>query len=345
MKQDWLDRAQKELKDRPLASLFRTVEPGVVADAFSSREDFDGPMPGPVSGDSKRNWEICEQIPADDAPTANRLALAALAGGADGLDFVFEKSSKPDLGRLLDGVFLDMASVHFSEKSSRLTNENILPHLQNFLLSKNLAPGELRGSMAFSGEVPAAAIELSIESGGSFRTAGFAAHADLPPSEQLAAVLKAANSLLINKEKEGFQPERAAMAMHFQMPVGAAFLAEAAKFRAFSLLWLNLQKAWCFEKLEVPVVYAAFSPSAGNGPSNTDFIRSTTLAMSAVIGGCSRLTVGPAGTENFHRRIARNVQHLLKLESGFERVGDPAAGSFFVEKLTRQLAEAAWAKI
>jgi methylmalonyl-CoA mutase len=63
------------------------------------------------------------------------------------------------------------------------------------------------------------------------------------------------------------------------------------------------------------------------------------------------LTVRPydAGREEasvygpvFSRRIARNVQHLLKLEAGFGSVADPAAGSYYVENLTRQMVMRAW---
>ena len=44
----------------------------------------------------------------------------------------------------------------------------------------------------------------------------------------------------------------------------------------------------------------------------------------------------------FGRRIARNVQHLLKMESGLDQFPDPAAGSYYVEQLTGKYAEMAW---
>jgi methylmalonyl-CoA mutase len=77
---------------------------------------------------------------------------------------------------------------------------------------------------------------------------------------------------------------------------------------------------------------------------NTNMIRSTTQAMAAVIGGANRLVVRSANNESntFTRRIARNVQHLLKMESYLDRVVDPAAGSYYIEALTNQLAEKAW---
>lgn len=356
MKQAWLDRIRKELKDRQLGDLYWPVEPGILANPFAHRDDFPDEMPGPAADffSKKNDWEISETIPADDAVAANRLALSALEGGATALDFYFEKTSKPDFDQLLDGVFLEMIGLHFSEpvsplvgKGSRLTAENFLPQLQKFISAKKLPLENLQGSMFFSGEIPAPAIDFSEETGGHFRTAGFAVEAHLLPTEQLESLLKKAIFFIEKKEKQGIAPEKSACALHFQLPVATDFLVEIAKFRAFRVLWLNIQKAWGFQKLELPVVHAVFSPAAIlPGEANANFIRSTTMAMSAIIGGCNRLTVAPAGTDQvFHRRIARNVQHLLKLEAGFDRVQDPAAGSFFSEKLTQQFVEAVWKKL
>ena len=70
--------------------------------------------------------------------------------------------------------------------------------------------------------------------------------------------------------------------------------------------------------------------------------------MSAVIGGCDALTVHPYNTisgdsSEFAARIARNVPLLLKEESYLDKVADPSAGSYYVENLTYQLVESAWA--
>ena len=83
-------------------------------------------------------------------------------------------------------------------------------------------------------------------------------------------------------------------------------------------------------------------------------IQSATQAMSAVIGGANRLFVTAADhgnstndsrfTDNpdFGPRIARNVQHLLQLESFMDRVIDPGSGSYYIEHLTQLLAVKAW---
>ncbi len=120
--------------------------------------------------------------------------------------------------------------------------------------------------------------------------------------------------------------------------------------RAFKLLWLHILKVWN-APLTLPATAVHFNIDAYTDDLYTNMIRATTMAMSAVLGGADRLTVLPydAGREAsaqyppaFGRRIARNVQHLLQLESGLGDIPDPAAGSYYIETLTRQLAEAAW---
>ena len=71
------------------------------------------------------------------------------------------------------------------------------------------------------------------------------------------------------------------------------------------------------------------------------------MALAGILGGATRLTVFPANSNTeqasgFTRRIARNVQHLLELESHLGKVVDPAAGSYYIEKLTGEIAEKAW---
>ena len=85
----------------------------------------------------------------------------------------------------------------------------------------------------------------------------------------------------------------------------------------------------------------------------TNLLRATTEAMAAIVGGCDALTVRPydavldrkqsAAEQEFSQRIARNVSILLEEESYFDKVADPSAGSYYVETLTQQLAESAWA--
>jgi methylmalonyl-CoA mutase len=80
-----------------------------------------------------------------------------------------------------------------------------------------------------------------------------------------------------------------------------------------------------------------------------NILRSTVACFAAGIGGADSITVAPFDqlverpNAELGRRLARNTQSILALESNLTRVLDPAAGSAYVEQLTSQLAEAGWA--
>lgn len=79
----------------------------------------------------------------------------------------------------------------------------------------------------------------------------------------------------------------------------------------------------------------------------TNILRTTIACAGAVIGGADAIVVLPytfalGKPDRFARRIARNVQIVLQEESNLGRIGDPAGGSWYVEKLTEDVAQAAW---
>ena len=151
-------------------------------------------------------------------------------------------------------------------------------------------------------------------------------------------------------QKTGLGTIAIAQSLQVQFQTGTLYFVEIARHRAFRLLWLNWCKAW-----DLPLVYpdtnAVFAAEAYTDEIYTNMIRATTMAMSAALGGARRITVAPCDTGRLHlsqqspafaRRIARNVQHLLKMESGIAVLNDPASGSYYIENLTVMLAEKAW---
>ena len=171
-----------------------------------------------------------------------------------------------------------------------------------------------------------------------------------PPEQSSGVLLRNANIYLEKLSERGIPIKDIAAAMQFSVPLGKSYFLEIANLRALKLLWFNVLKAWD-APLVPPSIAVRYQPEAYSDDLYTNMIRATTMAMAAVQGGANRLTVMPydAGREAlasypqaFGRRIARNVQHLLKMESGLDEVADPAAGSYYIETLTRQLAEKAW---
>jgi methylmalonyl-CoA mutase len=126
---------------------------------------------------------------------------------------------------------------------------------------------------------------------------------------------------------------------------------EIAKLRALRYLWHKIQLIWLGKDTAFSPCYIHAQTSSFYSAAitvDTNMLRATTEAMSAVLGGCNALTVRTYDAElkkadDFSSRIARNVSVLLKEEAHLDKTIDPAAGSYYLDTLTLQLADAAWA--
>ena len=141
--------------------------------------------------------------------------------------------------------------------------------------------------------------------------------------------------------------------LSFFWAIGMNFFMEIAKMRAARLLWAKLVKQ--FEPTN-PKALSLRTHSQTSGWSLTaqdvynNVIRTCIEAMASTQGHTQSLHTNAldealALPTDFSARIARNTQLFLQQESGTCRVVDPWGGSYFVERLTRQLAERAWTHI
>jgi methylmalonyl-CoA mutase len=358
-KAEWLKQISKDLKDKPLSDLEWVIDDALRVSPFVHAEDFET-VPSPLWEDAN-HWEICERIQIEDAVAANVETLEALNGGAEGIQFDFAHS--PDWAtwsQLLSGIHLDYIGLHFSGKGVTQNPSTIISHLLRLATAQNIDSKILRGSLAYD-PVQAGGIVVdwrylvdllafTQESLPLFKviTIDFSSHEN--PAIALAETLNVANEYLRKLTERGISLEQAVGALQFSVPVGKSYFLEIAKIRAFKLLWVNFLNSWN-APLSYPTVAAHFRTEAYTDDLYTNMIRATTMAMSAVLGGANRLTVLPydAGRAAkatypaaFGRRIARNVQHLMKLESALDEVADPAAGSYYIETLSKTLAEKAW---
>ena len=136
----------------------------------------------------------------------------------------------------------------------------------------------------------------------------------------------------------------------FSYSLGSHFFMEIAKLRAARLLWARAIEA-AGGGAEAQRLVAHGRTTRWNKTvldQHVNLLRTTTEAFAGVVGGCSGLQVGAFDEchrtpDEFSQRLARNIQIILAEECQLGRVVDPAGGSWYVETLTRQLAEKAWA--
>jgi len=138
--------------------------------------------------------------------------------------------------------------------------------------------------------------------------------------------------------------------LSFFFAIGMNFFMEAAKLRAARLLWHKVMDDLGAKSAKSKMLRTHCQTSGVSlqeqDPYN-NVIRTAYEAMSAVLGGTQSLHTNAldeaiALPTDFSARIARNTQLILQEETGVTNVVDPLAGSYYVESLTNELAEAAW---
>ncbi|WP_417768039.1 methylmalonyl-CoA mutase [Stappia sp.] len=152
---------------------------------------------------------------------------------------------------------------------------------------------------------------------------------------------------------KGLDVDAFAGRLSFFFAIGMNFFMEAAKLRAARLLWSRIMKEFQPKKASSLMLRTHCQTSgvslAEQDPYN-NIVRTAFEAMSAALGGTQSLHTNSfdeaiALPTEFSARIARNTQLILQHETGVTRVVDPLAGSYYVESLTNELAEKAWALI
>ncbi|SDR13450.1 methylmalonyl-CoA mutase family protein [Thermostaphylospora chromogena] len=146
----------------------------------------------------------------------------------------------------------------------------------------------------------------------------------------------------------GLSLERAFGHLEFRYAATADQFLTIAKLRAARLMWARVAEE-C-EAAPTPQRQHAVTSAAMMTARDpwVNMLRTTVACFAAGVGGADAVTVRPFDAclglpDDFARRIARNTQSLLLMEAHVGRVADPAGGSWYVERLTRDLAEAAWA--
>ncbi len=168
-------------------------------------------------------------------------------------------------------------------------------------------------------------------------------------SQELGFGLAMANDYFSRLTGRGHTPGEIAATMLFSFATGPNYFMEIAKLRAARWLWRAVCKEWAVEE-KLSNMYIHSRTASWNltlYDPHVNMLRTTTETMSASLGGSDTISVQPFDNtckeENeFSSRIARNTQLILKEEAYFNKVADPAAGSYYIEQLTVSIAEQAW---
>ena len=351
-KAEWFSKIEKDLKGKPISDLIIDIGGINISPFYHAEEAMNRPAPIP----QQAGWEIGEDVLVnDDLRNANKKLLAALEAGVNAPGLVLNNNiTARDLDILLGQIDLTSISIHFYFAANYPRPLGLLSHFIQFITDNSLPPEKIRASFNWGdhhlgtneikdilSQVKNLKSNLSV-----LPVNGLDDVLEKNLVKELVEILRKGESYLQQHLSENTSPGLINKHIMFSISIGKNYFLQIAKIRALYLLWANVLKSYQIAG-EMPFLDAHISLSSQTNASSANMIAATTQAMSAIVGGVHRLTVVPAdaftgGVSTFSQRIARNIQHILKMESHFDWVSDPAAGSYFIEKLTLDLAERAW---
>ncbi|WP_409429950.1 methylmalonyl-CoA mutase small subunit [Mycobacterium sp. SMC-16] len=338
-----------------------------------------GHWPFTRGGDAHRDvlagWKVTESFPiASDADvaTVNGAILLALTDGTSAVEVRVGADGVPvdQLDRVFEGVFLDLVPVLLDAGADLAGAADQLLTLvepfdadQRARLSIDLgadpltAPLSGRAAAAEADVVATAAKLTGYEGGVRAVTVDAAALHNLGASAslELAGALAAGVAYLRLLTESGLSTADALRQLSFRFAADDDQFATIAKLRAARRLWARVAEVVGAPDASAATIHAVTSKAMMSQRDPwVNMLRTTLAAFAAGVGGADTVLVetfdaaidgGLPGTAvTFSRRMARNTQLLLLEESHLGRVVDPSGGSWFVEDLTDQLAQQAWAK-
>lgn len=342
----WKQKIQMDLKGADYNETLVWESPeGIKVKPFYHSDDA---VNTPANLTSGIVWYAGQSIYAGNQKAANKKAKEVLAKGAEAIYLIIPSMQIP-ISEILDGIELTKTKVYLELQflSARYVKsvlefagdaqENI--HL-NIDLIGNLARS---GNWFYNLETDHKALDtiLNYDNQNSLSVdVSLYQNAGANRTQQLAYALAHANEYLNHMANTG-----ADSTITFKIAVDTYYFFEIAKLRALRLLYASLAMEYgVSERCEIIAV-----PTRRNKTLydyNTNMLRTTTECMSAVLGGANMVYNMPYDAiyhkENeFGDRISLNQLLLLKNESYFDKVDNAADGSYYIESITRQLAEKA----
>lgn len=164
--------------------------------------------------------------------------------------------------------------------------------------------------------------------------------------EELASALSMMSEILLILEPN--QREQIMGHVMIKTLSKSLYFPEIAKLRAFPIIWNLFSNAHRLVEANYPQIITEIDPKEyTNDEPETNLLRSVTTAMSAIAGGSDLIMIRPAENPQKYEkilpaRIIRNIHHVLREEAHLDKVEDPAAGSYYIEFLTEEIAAKSW---
>lgn len=370
--EQWEAKIEKDLKgaDYEKKLVWKTMEgfnvrPYYRAEDLQNLEHLDtapGEYPFTRGGKADNNWLVRQDIVVKDPATANKTALNVLMRGVESLGFVLETPNVDNafFSALLKDIDLNAAEVNFTGKFAADIIDRFMIWVEEngadtSRITFDVDPlGCMNLTGAFDVNTKSFLASIIAKANGSAQC--ITIHGDTIHNAGSSIIQELGMSMAMAVEyldwltENGVEAKVAAAKMRFVFAVGSNYFMEIAKMRAARTLWAQILTAYGIaEEDQKPMVIHGVTSEWNKTVYDpyVNMLRTTTEAMSGILGGVDTFTVKPFDVSfrepnAFSNRIARNQQLVLKEESYFDKVADPAAGSYYIENLTNSIMENAW---
>ena len=334
-----------------------------------------------ASGYIEQPWEICQEINTPIASQFNEALKHDLERGQTGITLLLDRatqkgsggmaiSTPEDLSAALAGIEVEKYPLHLIPGFSGL---EILEILAAFMKQEGKDIGRIKGSidtdplgyLAVHGGLPvsiedvfakmARMVKWAVKNAPHLKTIGACGlpyhHAGADAVRELAYVSASAVEYIqqLLELDEELTIDDVARSMRFTFGIGSFYFMEIAKIRAARMLWARIIQAWGGSKNSQKMTIHARTSTYNQTRYDpyVNMLRTTTEAFSAIAAGVDSLQTNRFNevldsSDEFARRTARNIQIVLNEECRLNRLIDPGGGSYYIEKLTHEVAQKAW---
>ena len=296
-----------------------------------------------------------------DAAARTGQAASAAEAGQDGVMLY----CVADVAQALAGVFSNLAPVALDAGAAAVAAAALLvahagDEAQAARLAFNLdpvgtlvstgsLPTTLEAAVAELGTLAQQAQQLCPQATVANVNAACWFNAGATDASELAIALATGVTYLRAMTAAGLGVEQAAARITFTTAIGTDFFGGIAKLRALRVMWQRVLGASGAESAPITINAIAAEHVLSKVDPWVNLLRTTVTSFAGGVGGADTVICLPFDhllglPDEFSRRLARNTQLILEEESNVHQVLDPAGGSWFIESLTRDLAQTAWTK-
>ena len=362
----WKEQVFKDLKGKDFdETLLWNVDGNVMIESYYTAEDTAGipiqSIQAPQNQRVNHSWQHRESLKLVSEKECNQLIMNSLQAGAN--SFLIDNSGvyerEIEVKELLRNIKLSDTPFFFKVENNALALVNSLQQIAPYqwkggINNDALALWMCKGIWHENHWSDLGQILRIVQNHPQFKCVIINSHhfhnSGANIGQELAYTLASAIETIDRLSEQNFTLLEIVQKIEFSISIGTNYFAEIAKIRALKMLWLQiLRDGYGMDINEIPPISVYCETSSFYNASitpHTNMLRATTEAMAAIIGGCDALSIRAYDetfqeSDEFSRRITRNISIILKEESYFDKVIDPSAGSYFIENLTFKFAQEA----